>query len=146
MNISTKGLNFIMNEEGLRLKPYSDSVGVATIGIGSTEYENGTRVTMKDPAITKERASLLFRNTLKKYVAAINKIAVKPLTQNQFDSLVSICYNIGTNGFAGSTLAKLVTHNPADPAIIEAFEKWCKAGGKPILLPRRKREATLYFT
>lgn len=146
MNISNKGVAFITQEEGIRLKVYLDSVGVATIGCGSTEYENGVRVKMTDKAITRERANLLFHNTLKKYVAAVANAIKQPLNQNQFDSLVSLCYNIGTNGFSSSTLVKIININPADHAITAAFEKWCNAGGKPILLSRRQREAKLYFS
>ena len=146
MNISNKGVAFITQEEGIRLKAYLDAVGVATIGCGSTEYENGVSVKITDKPITRERANLLFHNTLKKYVSAVNIAVKQTWTQNQFDSLVSLCYNIGTHGFSSSTLVKLININPLDHAITEAFDKWCKAGGKPILLSRRQREAKLYFS
>ena len=42
--ISPNGINFLIKEEGIILKPYRDSVGIPTIGIGCTYYENGQKV------------------------------------------------------------------------------------------------------
>lgn len=136
------GLDFLAIEEGLRLKPYRDSKGIPTIGIGNTYYENGNRVTMNDPAITKERAIELFKNVLDHYEVTVWSVTRDDIIQNQFNALVSICYNIGVNGFKGSTLLSLVNKNPQHPQITEAFKMW----RKPNLLERRKREAKLYFS
>lgn len=147
MKISQKGIEFIAKEEGLVLKPYLDSVSIPTIGLGSTRYADGTKVKMTDKPITKEQAYQLFNTTVKQYEEAVNSIIKKPLTQNQFDALVSLCYNIGTGGFKGSTVAKRVSNNPNDPTIAQAFEMWQNAGSKKgLLLGRRKREVLLYFT
>lgn len=146
MKTSAKGLDFIIKEEGLVLKPYLDSVKKPTIGIGSTFWEDGTPVKMTDKPITRERAIDLFKNTMKRYEAQVNKSITRPINQNQFDALVSLCYNIGTSGFASSTVAKLVQANPCDPNIRHWFEAWKNAGGKPILLQRRIREHKLYFS
>lgn len=149
------GLNFLIKEEGLVLKPYLDSVGIPTIGVGCTYYEDGTRVKMTDPPISKERAILLFRNVLKNYETAVWSVTRDDINQNQFNALVSICYNIGVGsnlgskvgGFKGSTLLKRVNKDPHDLiGITEAFKMWKNAGGKPILLNRRIREAKLYFS
>lgn len=146
MKTSAKGLDFIAKEEGLVLHPYLDSVKKPTIGVGSTYWEDGTPVKMTDKPITRERAFQLFANTLKRYEDAVNKAVPRPINQNQFDALVSLCYNIGTAGFSGSTVAKRVNANPCDPTIRAAFEMWKNAGGQPILLGRRKREHALYFS
>lgn len=141
--MSPKGIDFLVKEEGVVLHPYLDSVKVPTIGIGSTQYEDGRKVTMKDPAITLERAKQLFTNTLKKYEATVANTIKREVNQNQFDAMVSLCYNIGQDGFSGSTVARLVNANPCDVAIKNAFEMW----KKPIeLLARRKREWALYFS
>lgn len=146
MTTSQKGIDFISKEEGLVLKVYFDSVGKATIGYGSTFYEDGSPVKTTDRPITKERALSLFHTTLKRYETQVNKSITRPINQNQFDALVSLCYNIGTNGFAGATVVKKVNANPCDPEIRTWIEAWKNAGGKPILLARRKREANLYFS
>lgn len=144
--VSAKGLQFIANEEGCILHPYQDKVGVWTIGIGCTYYENGQRVRPSDGTISEGRALSLFGNVLSIYEMAVWSVTSDDINQNQFDALVSICYNIGVNAFKGSTLLKLVNANRHDPAIGKAFEMWKNAGGKPVLLARRKREAKLYFS
>lgn len=146
MVTSQKGIDFIVKEEGIVLKPYLDSVKKATIGIGSTYWEDGRPVSMSDKPITKDRAIQLFKTTLKRYEDQVNKSVPRPINQNQFDALVSLCYNIGTYGLAGSTVVKKVNANPCDPDIRNWIEVWKNAGGKPILLSRRKREANLYFS
>lgn len=146
MKTSAKGMDFIAKEEGLVLKPYLDSVNKPTIGVGSTYWEDGTPVKMTDKPISRDRAFSLFATTLKRYEDAVNKAVPRPINQNQFDALVSLCYNIGTAGFSSSTVAKRVNANPCDPTIKAAFEMWKNAGGKPILLGRRRREASLYFS
>lgn len=146
MTTSEKGVAFIAKEEGLVLTAYQDSVGVWTIGYGSTMYEDGSKV-KKGDKITKERAISLFRNTLKKYEAQVNKSITRPINQNQFDACVSLCYNIGASGFAGSTVVKRINANPCDPTIADAFKMWRNAGSKKgLLLARRTREAALYFS
>lgn len=143
--MSEKGIAFLIKEEGLKLKPYLDQRGVATIGIGCTYYENGVRVTMKDKAITKDRATSLFRNILKLYERTVWSVTRDDINQNQFDSLTSLCYNIGVANLKSSTLLKLVNKDKQDPAIAGEFKKWKYADGEPCLLERRIRESELYF-
>jgi lysozyme len=144
-SVSPKGLKFIAKEEGCVLKPYKDSVGIPTIGVGCTYYENGERVKMTDSPITEARALQLFKNLLKTYEMCVYAHTRDDINQNQFDALVSLCFNIGTGAFNKSTLVKKVNANPNDPTIGAAFEMWKNAGGKPILLNRRKREYQLYL-
>lgn len=143
--VSPNGLKFIAKEEGCVLKPYKDSVGIPTIGVGCTYYESGERVKMTDSPISEVRALQLFKNLLKTYELAVYASTRDDINQNQFDALVSLCFNIGTGAFKKSTLLKKVNSNPNDPAIGAAFEMWKNAGGKPILLNRRKREYQLYI-
>ncbi len=142
--VSKNGLDFIGKEEGLVLKPYRCSAKVPTIGYGSTYYEDGTKVKMTDPPITKERAEKLFLDTLKHYEMCIYTSTRDDINQNQFDALVSLCYNIGTHAFKKSTLLKRVNKDPNGNDIEGAFLMWRNAGGKPILLGRRQREYKLY--
>jgi lysozyme len=143
--VSKSGMDFIAREEGVVLKPYKCSAGVPTIGIGSTYYEDGTKVKMTDGPITRERAYALFENVLKHYEMCVYTCTRDDINQNQFDSLVSLAFNIGTNAFKKSTLVKRVNKNPKAADIEAAFLMWKNAGGKPILLNRRKREYALYI-
>lgn len=148
MHISDKGLQIIKQFEGFVSCPYRDQIGVITIGIGTTFYENGKKVTMSDPCITVERAFDLVKHYIISTENIINNAVKKPLTQNQFDSLCSLAYNIGQEAFTKSTLLKLVKANPNDPNIRLEFAKWKKAGGKVLsdLVSRRKSEADLYYS
>jgi len=146
MKMSDKGLKFLAHEEGEKLTAYQDQVGVWTISVGVTTYPNGKAVKQGDK-LTQIESTILFKTTLKRFEARINKAITRDINQNQFDALVSLCYNIGEAAFATSTLVKKVNANPCDKEQIEKWLlAWRFAGGEPILLGRRKREVNLYFS
>lgn len=146
--IGSKGLSLIKSFEGLRLKPYLCSANVPTIGYGNTFYENKTKVTLKDSAITEQRAVELLSWSLSGFEQYVDSYCVDTITQNQFDALVSFCYNLGPANLKSSTLLKKVNANPNDPTIRAEFLKWNKAGGRALagLTRRRTAEADLYFS
>ena len=142
------GHNLIKQFEGLSLRPYADSVGIPTIGYGMTYYpDTGRRVSLKDRPLTTFEANTYFSMMLLPYERAVDSMTVDTLTQNQFNALVSLCYNIGIKALQGSTLIKLVNGNPNSPAIKEQFLRWNRAGGKVLkgLTNRREKEVGLYF-
>lgn len=147
MQLSTNGFNLLAELEGVVLNPYKDSVGIPTIGIGSTYYEDGTKVTMKDKAITKERAIQLAKNVVKSFEARVNEVILLPMTQNQFDSMVLLCYNIGESGFARSSVVRNFNAGNLQKAA-DSFLLWNKAGGKVSkgLTNRRQKERNLFLT
>ena len=147
MQLSTNGFNLLAELEGVVLNPYKDSVGIPTIGIGSTYYEDGTKVTMKDKAITKERAIQLAKNVVKSFEAKVNKVILLPMTQNQFDAMVLLCYNIGESGFARSSVVRNFNAGNLQKAA-DSFLLWNKAGGKVSkgLTNRRQKERNLFLT
>lgn len=151
------GENFIslmISLEGLNLYPYLDSVGIPTIGIGSTHYEDGTGVTMRDVKITYERAVHMLNIEVEQDINVINTVIKSTINQNQFDALIACCYNIGKQGFKQSTIVKRVNHDPNDPTIKDAFLMWVYGHdvhtGKLVklkgLINRRNKEYTLYST
>lgn len=144
--VDKKGIDFLVREEGCVLHPYLDSRKIPTIGIGCTYYSNGKRVTMQDPPITMAKAVQLFHNILSHYETAVWSVTRDDITQNQFNALVSFSYNVGVTAFKNSNLLKSVNKNPHDLGITSSFYAWRFAGGKPILGPRRLREALLYFS
>ena len=148
MQTSLDGIQLITRYEGFMAKPYLCSGGKATIGYGSTFWEDGTPVKMTDKVITRGRGNDLFRNTLKKYESAVNKYVKSAINQNQFDALVSFCYNVGGANLSKSTLLKKVNINPSDITIKNEFLKWNKAGGVVLqgLINRRKAESDLYHS
>lgn len=147
MQLSTNGFNLLAELEGVVLNPYKDSVGIPTIGIGSTYYEDGTKVTMKDKAITKERAIQLAKNVVKSFEQQVNKSILLPMTQNQFDAMILLCYNIGKSGFARSSVVRHFNLGNIQRAA-DSFLLWNKAGGRVSkgLTNRRQKERNLFLT
>src|SRR5258708_5091680 len=115
MKLSDHGLAVIKNFEGLRLEAYRDVAGVWTIGYGSPRYHDGKLVKPGDKLASKVQADALFRNTLDQYEDAVNQHVKVSISQNQFDALVSFCYNEGTGALKESSLlAKLNEKNYAE--------------------------------
>lgn len=146
LTIGLSGISLIKKYEGCKLKSYLCPAKVWTIGYGSTFYADGTKVEAGQ-TISQETANELFLNVLKGFVSGVERSITSKLTQNQFDALVSIAYNIGLGAFRKSTLLKKVNANPNDPTIANSFKAWNKAGGKVLkgLVNRREAEVALYF-
>ena len=147
MKLSDNGFRLLGELEGIVLKPYKDSVGIPTIGIGSTYYEDGTKVKMTDKAITKERAIQLAKNVVKSFEEQVNKSILLPMTQNQFDAMVLLCYNIGKSGFARSSVVRNFNLGNIQRAA-DSFLLWNKAGGRVVqgLVNRRNKERSLFLS
>lgn len=143
LKISPNGISFIKKEEGDELKAYLDTKGVLTIGTGHTGLVDGKPI-VKGMTITKEKSSALLVEDLA-WVERTLKDSVKvPLTQNQYDALCSLVFNIGKTAFEGSTLLRLLNSKNYSGAADE-FPKWKKSGKDlNILLPRRQRERDLF--
>ena len=148
MKLDKSGYDLIKSFEGLSLKPYKCSAGISTIGYGNTYYENNVKVQMSDPVITKQRAEDLLKLNADRFAVKVSNIVHKPITQNQFNALVSFAYNLGSGALASSTLLKKVNTNPNDATIRNEFIRWNKAGSKVLngLTKRRMKEADLYFS
>jgi lysozyme len=148
MRLNSVGYNLIKEFEGLSLKPYKCQANISTIGYGSTFYENGVKVKLTDAPITQLRAEQLLKNTADKFAERVAVLITKPITQNQFNALVSFAFNVGVTALQNSTLLKLVNNNPNDANIAKQFLRWNKAGGKVVngLTNRRIKESAIYFT
>jgi len=146
--LNQTGYDLIKAFEGLSLKPYKCSASIPTIGYGNTYYENGVKVQMSDAPITKQRAEDLLKHSADRYASKVANLLKKPVTQNQFNSLVSFAFNVGSGALASSTLLKLVNVNPNDAMISKEFLKWNKVNKVPNkgLTNRRIKESALYFT
>lgn len=151
MKLDQNGYNLITQFEGFSATPYLDSAGIPTIGFGSTFYLDGTKVTMKDKAISREFAIKLFEITADQFAKKVDGLVKSNITQNQFNSLVSLAYNIGVENFRLSSLLILVNRNPNDRIISGKFMQWNKARIKGALTEidgltnRRRKEAQNYF-
>ena len=148
MKSSNNGIRLIQEFEGLRLTSYLCQAGVATIGYGATYYHDGSKVKLGQ-TITRDQANQLLKDHLKEFEGAvIGLLNTTKVNQNQFDALVSFCFNLGAANLAKSQLLRFIKANPNDPKIVAEFLKWNRAGGEVStgLVRRRKKEAQLYFT
>lgn len=143
--ISTRGLNLIVDFEDLKLKAYDDGTGVWTIGFGTTVYPNKVRV-KKGDRCTVEQAKSFFQHDLRRFQTAVNEAVTVPMSQNQFDALVSLAYNIGVHAFKCSTLVKYL-NSLNYSAAADQFLVWNRAGGKILkgLVRRREAERALFL-
>ena len=146
MSVSNKGVDLICEFEGKRLAAYDDGVGVWTIGFGTIKYPDGNRV-KKGDACTLEQAKEYMRHDLIEFEHTVNSSVKVPLNQNQFDALVSLAYNIGSNAFKSSTLVKKLNTGDYRGAS-DQFNVWINAGGKRMqgLVNRRDREKLLFLS
>jgi GH24 family phage-related lysozyme (muramidase) len=99
-----KAADLIAEFEGYRGQPYKCPAGVWTIGYGTTYYPDGTLVTPRDAAISKQRARELLDNHIDNAVVPILSSKIPTwgiMSSNQKAALVSFAYNLGPH-FYGS--------------------------------------------
>ena len=140
MKTSDMGLSLIKSFEGFSARPYRCPAGIPTIGYGATYYPDGRRVTMQDRPVTEADATAMLRSMLASYEAGVNRYVQVPLTQGQFDALVSFAYNLGLSALKNSTLLRLVNARDWRGAAAQ-FGRWNRAGGKVLPGLTRRREA-----
>lgn len=126
--------------EALRLRAYKPTINdVWTIGWGHTKGVHPGMV------ITEQEAERLFRSDVAWAVEAVNTLVKVPLTQNQFDALVSFVFNIGTTNFRKSTLLRKLNVRDYEGAANE-LPRWVKQKGVTLRgLVRRRAEEMEYF-
>lgn len=140
MDVSPRGLKLIQEYEGLRLHAYQDSVGVWTIGYGSTKG------VQPGDEITEAQAIELLAADVDRHADGVRRAVNVTLNQNQFDSLVSLVFNIGIGAFQRSTLLRKLNAGDYQGAA-EEFLRWRYAGGKELrgLVRRREAERAMFL-
>lgn len=132
--------------EGMYLKPYLCPANVPTIGVGSTFYESGARVTLADPAITRERALALLEWELNHCLPKVNQLCpgLKDWGPKATAAILDFAFNCGTGALSGSTLRRRINADDVGGAQAELM-KWVRGGGRvlPGLVKRRAAEAAL---
>lgn len=135
LRMSADGRAKLIQREGFKTKAYRDSVGVWTVGVGHTAAA-GPPIPHPGMEITRAQVDEILSRDLGQYESAVNASVRVPLTQGQFDALVSFCFNIGIDGFKGSTVVKLLNKGDYRGAA-DAFMKWVKP---PEIRGRRESE------
>lgn len=141
MITSLRGMIEIAQSEGICLSKYKDSVGVWTIGLGSTRSDiPDLNSWPMDKKITIEQAFEMFQLHLKKYEQALNKHLKRQIKQYEFDALVSWCYNVGPGWLKTATVIRRINNGESGKRLYDALMMY----QKPIeIKERRKREANL---
>ena len=143
--INEIGLKLIAQFEGCYLQAYLCPANVWTIGIGTTIYPNGVKVKKGDKC-TLEQAHEYLAHDMIEFEKTVNDSVKVSLSQNQFDALVSLAYNIGSTAFKNSTLLKKLNAKDYQGAA-DQFLRWNKGGGKVLkgLVRRREAERALFL-
>lgn len=146
MKTSSAGLALIREHEGFSATPYICPGGKLTIGYGHVilpgeEYYG---------EIPRAEAETLLRQDVFLAEASVNRLVTVPLTQGQFDALVSFTFNLGAGALARSTLRRVL--NEGDyPAAAAEFARWVWGGeaGQKAILPglvrRRAAERAMFL-
>jgi GH24 family phage-related lysozyme (muramidase)/peptidoglycan hydrolase-like protein with peptidoglycan-binding domain len=154
MQVSENGKKLVRDAEGFFSKPYNDPAGHATIGYGHLLHRGN--VTAADRAqwgtLSEPQARKLLDGDINEVAAQVKSLVKVPVTQGQFDALVSFGFNLGTGkgGLGDSTLLRKLNEGDYAGAQKE-FGRWVKAtdtNGNLITLPglvtRRANEAALF--
>lgn len=133
--------SLIEKYEGYKAEPYLCPAGKATIGFGTTFYEDGTPVKLSDKPISIARA----RELVKWYCETQIKYPRNDLNNDQKAAVCSLIFNIGQGAFDRSKCKKAIVDG--DWAEAHRQWDWVTANGKmlPGLVIRRQKEKELFF-
>ncbi len=141
MRISEEGINLIKSLEGFSPVKYRDA-GVWAIGFGH-DFLPGE--SFSEP-MTEEQGTELLRKDVLSREDAVNFYVKVPLSQSQFDALISFVYNIGIGAFKRSTLLILLNYGDYNQVPVQ-MRRWVRSEGKEnkVLKARRETEITLFL-
>jgi lysozyme len=158
MNVSAKTIEMIKHHEGVRFKPYQCPAKLWTIGVGHVLYPNqgkmpidqrgGFQLAQEDNrSFSKDEVNAILRADLARFEKGVATYCPVPLTQGQFDALVSFSFNVGLGTLQRSTMRQKVLRGDMAGAAEELL-KYCMAGGKVLrgLQNRRIDERAVFLT
>lgn len=156
MKVSQKCIAQIKQDEGVRSRPYQCPALLWTIGVGHVIDPQHAKVPLADrkqlpiPAgwdrvLSNDEIDDILRKDLARFEAGVLRLIKVPLTQGQFDALVSFSFNVGLGNLQNSTLRMKVNREDYEGAA-EQFLVWTKAGGRvlPGLVKRRTHEKEMF--
>lgn len=152
--MSSVGLDMLAKLESSKSRMYYDPIGLPTIGVGHmlTKDElssgkiliHGIFFPWADGLNASEMDALLSQDTMS-VAGAITDMVNVPLTQPQFDALVSLVFNIGVKAFRYSTLLKML--NMGDYSSVPTqMRRWVYGANMrlPVLEDRREKEIAMW--
>jgi lysozyme len=148
----------IMHHEGVRSKPYQCPALLWTIGVGHVIDPTHAKVPMADRkqlpipsgwdrVLSNDEIMDILKKDLNRFEQGVLRLIKVPLTQGQFDALVSFSFNVGLGNLQNSTLRMKINRGDYEGAS-EQFLVWTKAGGKVLkgLVTRRTDEQALFLS
>lgn len=168
MKVSEKALKMLKHHEGVRTKPYRDVVALWTVGVGHLMYPEQAALPNKKNArlgysgpyredfaikledfrqFSMEEVDDILKRDLGRFERGVSRFITAPLSQNQFDALVSFSFNLGLGTLQRSTLRQKINRLDYKGAADE-FLKYTMAGGKVFrgLVIRRNDERNLFLS
>lgn len=138
-SMSAAGLDMLKGFEGFSATPYYDFHGYS-IGFGHL-IKAGESLS----SVTPDQAHELLAADVGWAERAVSAAVGVALSQEQFDALVSLAFNIGESAFKRSTLVRLLNAGDYAGAAAE-FDRWNRAGGQVHagLVRRRAQERALF--
>lgn len=138
--LSLAGVAFIQTWEGTENTAYVDPVGIPTICTGSTRAVRIGQVATDDECRTRLILDTTYAGD------ALKRCVTAPVTQGQYDALVSLSFNIGGGAICRSTLVRKLNQGDCRGAGAE-FLRWDWAGGSRLrgLTNRRKAESAAFL-
>jgi lysozyme len=156
MKVSQKCIEQIKKDEGVRNKPYQCPALLWTVGVGHVIDPHHAKVPFAerkalpipagwDRVLSADEIDEILRTDLARFEAGVLRLIKVPLTQGQFDALVSFSFNVGLGNLQNSTLRMKVNRSEFEAAA-EQFLVWTKAGVKvlPGLVKRRTHEKEMF--
>jgi lysozyme len=158
MKVSDKALEMIKHHEGTRMRPYRCPALLWTVGVGHVLYPEQGKLKLDermafalrpgdDRKFSMEEVNGILAADLHRFERGVEQFCPVPLTQGQFDGLVSFSFNVGLGTLQRSTLRqKLLRGDKAGAA--EELLKYCMAAGKILkgLQNRRIDERALFLS
>ena len=157
MNISDKAIEMIKHHEGVRQKPYRCPAKLHTVGVGHVLYPEQGKMKIEERdgfglkdadnrTFSMEEVNGILKADLARFERGVVQFCSVPLTQGQYDALISFSFNVGLGTLQRSTLRQKILRGDMEGAAEELL-KYCKAGGKILkgLENRRKDERALFL-
>lgn len=150
-------------EETLKLRTSDDCIRLIKLYEGFSQYAvwdygqysigYGTRCDPSDypNGITEEEADYLLRVMVQGFEKTVEKVEAKrstPLSQSEFDALISFTFNLGSQWIGNSRIYQLVTGGSfTELQLLNAMGSWASAGGSILtsLMRRRMDEANIFL-
>jgi lysozyme len=135
LSLSASALVGIASWEGFRSTAYIPIPGdVPTIGFGTTDgVKMGDSI---DPVKALQRKI----TDVQKFEGALKQCVTVPLHQREYDSYLSLAYNIGPTAFCNSTLVRLLNQTRYEEACAQIL-RWNRSGGRVVQGLTNRRQA-----